>query len=66
MTEKMTTYLARDLSFSGVKEVADEQISEAKFVSLTTINSMIDDGEINDGQSIAALYLAQRWLNKRR
>ncbi|HWZ65863.1 MAG TPA: NUDIX hydrolase [Patescibacteria group bacterium] len=64
MTEKMSTYLARDLAFSGHKEKADEQISDTKFVSLSAIDTMIKDGEINDGQSITALYLFQSWYNQ--
>ena len=62
MTEKMTTYLAQALSFSGSKESADEQIDEARFFSMTDIYSMIERGEINDGQSITAIHLAQKWL----
>ncbi|MDB5163886.1 MAG: putative hydrolase [Candidatus Saccharibacteria bacterium] len=62
MTERMATYLAQDLSFNGDKEASDELIIDAKFVSLEEIDSMIHEGELDDGQSITALYLLNRWL----
>lgn len=66
MTEHMHTYLARDLSFAGTKEEADEQIGEAKFVPMNEIDAMVQRGDINDGQSITAIHLAQKWLEKQR
>jgi 8-oxo-dGTP pyrophosphatase MutT (NUDIX family) len=66
MTEKMTTLLARDLQFNGTKETSDEQISDAGFFSPDNIATMIDDGRLNDGQSITALFLYQHWLNKQK
>lgn len=62
MTEKMTTYLARNLSFTGKKEAADEQIDAAHFFPMSDIDRMIRDGEINDGQSITAIHFAQKWI----
>jgi ADP-ribose pyrophosphatase len=64
MTERMTTYLARDISFTGKKEISDEQITDAKFVPMHEVDAMIERGEINDGQAITAIYLAQKWLAK--
>jgi 8-oxo-dGTP pyrophosphatase MutT (NUDIX family) len=64
MTERMATYLARDLSFTGEKEIADEQIDTAKFFSMDEVDGMIEHGEINDGQSITGIHLAQKWLTK--
>ena len=64
MTEKMTAYLARDLSFDGTKEAADEQIDEGKFFSMSDIDAMVARGDINDGQSITGIHLAQKWLEK--
>ncbi|MGH7930879.1 MAG: NUDIX domain-containing protein, partial [Candidatus Binatia bacterium] len=49
MTEKMTTYLARGLSFGGEKEASDEQIADARFFSLDEIHAMVERGDINDG-----------------
>lgn len=66
MTEQMSTYLARDLLFSGKKEISNEQIDTAKFVSMSEVDAMIERGEINDGQSITAIHLAQKWLAKNR
>jgi 8-oxo-dGTP pyrophosphatase MutT (NUDIX family) len=62
MTERMTTYLARDISFTGEREVGDEQIADAKFVPMSEVDVMIERGDINDGQTITAIYLAQKWL----
>lgn len=62
MTEHMATYLARDISFTGQKEVADEQIDDAKFVPMDEVDRMIEAGEINDSQSITGIHLAQKWL----
>ena len=67
MTERMTTYLAYDLSFDGTKESADEQIDEAsRFFSMDDIDTMINHGEINDSQSITGIHLAQKWLTRNR
>ena len=65
MTEYMTTYLARDLSFTGTKEISDEQIDEARFVSMSEIDAMIARGDINDSQSITTIHLTQKWLDRR-
>lgn len=62
MTERMTTYLAKDISFTGTKEVADEQISNAGFFSMEEVDSMVERGDINDGQSITGIHLVQKWL----
>ena len=64
MTEKMTTCLARDLSFDGKKEVSDEVFADMKFFTLDEIDAMVDRGEVNDGQTMAGLYLYKRWLAK--
>lgn len=64
MTEHMAVYLARDLSFTGKKEVSTEQIDEAKFFSMKQIDAMIESGEINDAQSITGIHLAQKWLER--
>lgn len=64
MTERMTTYLATDVSFDGEREIADEQISEARFFDMQEVDAMIERGEINDGQSITAIHFAQKWLQR--
>lgn len=61
--ETMTTLLARDLDFGGNKEDdVDEQVTDGKFCSLAEIDAMITSGDINDGQTMTALYLLNRWL----
>lgn len=64
MTEHMAIYLARDLAFEGEKEVSTEQIDQAKFFTMDEIDKMITRGEINDGQSITGIHLAQKWIEK--
>lgn len=64
MTEKMTVYLARDLSFDGTKETADEQIDEGKFFAMSDVDTMVADGRINDGQSITGIHLVQKWIER--
>jgi 8-oxo-dGTP pyrophosphatase MutT (NUDIX family) len=64
MTEKMATYLARDLSFTGKQEHSDEKISQAQFFSKTQLHDMILTGELNDGQALTALQLLFVWETK--
>ncbi len=66
MTEKMAVYLAEDLSFGQNIDADDKDfISHGKFVSLKEIDKMINRGEINDGQTMTGLFLAQRVLAKK-
>jgi 8-oxo-dGTP pyrophosphatase MutT (NUDIX family) len=67
MTEKMAVFLARDLSF-GEQQAADDKdlISHGTFVSFAEVDAMIEKGEIDDGQTMTALYLVQRWLAHRK
>lgn len=66
MTEKMTVFLAEDLAF-GEKAASDDEdlITNGKFVSFEEIDEMIGRGDIDDGQSITGLFLAQRYLRAR-
>lgn len=64
MTERMTIYLAQDLSFTGEREVSNEQIDQAIFFDMETIDAMIESGEINDSQSITGIHLAQKWIQR--
>lgn len=65
MTERQSTYLARNLTMTDKKEAEDEAIvSHGKFYSLAEIHTMIEQAKINDGQSLAGLYLAEQWLNR--
>jgi 8-oxo-dGTP pyrophosphatase MutT (NUDIX family) len=64
MTERMAVLLARNLSFGEQLNSDDKDlISGGKFVSFENIDEMIQNGEIDDAQTITGLYLALRWLN---
>jgi NUDIX domain-containing protein len=65
MTEYQSTYLASNLSMTGQKSAEDAAIvSQGKFYSWPKIHGMIHRGEINDGQSLTGLYLAEQWLSR--
>lgn len=65
MTEKMSVLLARDLSV-GKKPGADDDdlIVGGQFMSFDRIDQMIASGDIDDGQTLAALYLVRNWQEK--
>lgn len=63
MTERTTILLAQDLTLHDVPQADDnELISDRKFASLDAIYQMVKDKEIDEGQSLTALYLVERWL----
>jgi len=63
MTERQSTYLARNLTMTNNKAAEDEAVvRDGRFYSLTEIHIMIEQGKIDDGQSLASLYLAEQWL----
>lgn len=65
MTEKQSTFLARNIVLTDKKDTEDEAIiSHGAFYSLDHIRTMISEGAINDGQSLAGLYLAEQWLDR--
>ena len=65
MTEHQNTYLAQTLTMTDKKAAEDEAIvTHGKFCSLREIRTMIQQGKINDGQSITGLYLAELWLDR--
>ena len=61
MTEKMTVYLARDLSFSGHTEQSDEVFGDMRFFTRDEIDALITQGEINDCQTLAGLQYYHLW-----
>lgn len=61
MTEKMTVYLARDLSFSGHTEQSDEVFGDMRFFTRDEIDVLITQGEINDCQTLAGLQYYHLW-----
>ena len=65
MTERMVTLVARDIKF-GPKPPADDSgvIAKGQFFSFDDVHEMVDKGEIDEGQSITALYLIERWMER--
>ncbi len=61
MTENQTSVLAYDLTYESPTD-KEEGISEHRFIPLEEVDRMIASGEIDDGQSITALYLYKNWL----
>jgi 8-oxo-dGTP pyrophosphatase MutT (NUDIX family) len=61
MTERQANVLAQGLSYHKATDT-EEGIAKFVFFSLEKINEMIAVGEIDDGQSIAALYQYKLWL----
>jgi 8-oxo-dGTP pyrophosphatase MutT (NUDIX family) len=63
MTERQNTYLARNLTMTDKKDPEDEAVvNGGRFFPLSEMRNMVREGKINDGQSIAGLYLAEQWL----
>lgn len=63
MTEKMAVYAARDVTLTGRKSQEDQiLVREGKFFPLGEVASMVQRGEINDSQSLTAIYLLEQWL----
>jgi hypothetical protein len=62
MTERQSNVLARN-----VKQVEafqrEPEIDSHEFFALDEVARMIDDGEIDDNQTIAGLYLYRSWLD---
>lgn len=63
MTERTATLIARDIEFHP-KPASDDigTIAKGQFFSLDEVKKMIDTGDIDEGQSITAFYLIERWL----
>lgn len=65
MTERQNTYLARNLTLTGKIQLEDEAIvDQSRFYTLSEMHEMIEQGKINDGQSLTGLYLVEQWLNR--
>lgn len=66
MTERMATLVATDIRLLE-KTVADDNnlIDDGRFASLDEIHELIDKGEMDEGQSITALYFIERWLREK-
>lgn len=63
MTERTATLLARKLVFKPKPSSEDSGvIAKGQFFSFDQVRQMVEDGEIDEGQSITALYLIDQWL----
>lgn len=67
MTERQAVLLAEGLT-SGERIDSDDKylVTDGKFASFDEIDRMIDAGEIDDGMTMTALFLASRHLAKRK
>jgi 8-oxo-dGTP pyrophosphatase MutT (NUDIX family) len=64
-TEQQHNLLARGLTFRSKPKSDDEAlVRDGRWFALDEIRGMIASGEINDNQSLAALYLAELFLGK--
>jgi 8-oxo-dGTP pyrophosphatase MutT (NUDIX family) len=65
LKERMAVVVATQLS-KGKRPIADDtdSIREGKFVSISKVQEMIKNNEICDSQSIAAIYLVEKWMEK--
>ena len=65
MTERTHTLLAKDLDFQPRPESDDSNaIAKGQFFSFDEVHQMVDRGEIDEGQSITALYFIERRIHK--
>jgi 8-oxo-dGTP pyrophosphatase MutT (NUDIX family) len=62
-TEYQLNVLATDLQYGEFAQKEDETRAR-KFVSLQELDRMIKNGQFEDNQSIAALYMYKRWLEE--
>ncbi len=66
MTERQTTCVAWDFTFSGTIDTDSQEVFDGnRFIDLSEATQMVANGEINDNQTITALYLAEKWLKRR-
>lgn len=65
MTEKMAILLARDITL-GKRIPSDDTglIDDAKFTNIEEVHELIKNGEMDEGQSITALYFIERWIRE--
>ncbi len=65
MPEKMAILLATDLTI-GEKLPADDEglIADGRFASIDEIHQLIDSGDMDEGQSISALYFIEHWIRE--
>ena len=65
MPERMAALLATSLTISEVPDADDNHlISDRQFFDLPTVRKMVQEGGIDEGQSLSALYYYELWLKK--
>jgi 8-oxo-dGTP pyrophosphatase MutT (NUDIX family) len=66
-TERQHNFLARGLNFQAKPKSDDETlVRDGRFFSLDEVRAMIASGEIDDNQSLTALYLVELFLKNER
>lgn len=65
MTERQTTCVAWDITFDGVKELSDEVFAGSQWVTFSRAAQLVTDGDIDDNQTITAIYLAEKWIERK-
>jgi 8-oxo-dGTP pyrophosphatase MutT (NUDIX family) len=63
LVEQQANTLALDVTQTANFKQEDE-ISDCQFFAITEVYDMISRGDINDGQSLTALYLYEQWLKQ--
>lgn len=61
--EYQTNVLATELEFGEFVQ-NEEETRSRKFVTLEEFDRLVATGEVNDNQSITALYMYKNWLNQ--
>lgn len=64
MTERMAVAVARDLSIGQLAASDEEVFDGSGFFAPNEIDHMIETGEVNDCQTLAALHLVEKNLRK--
>ena len=62
MDEYMHVFVARDLEFIGQKLESSEEGMEVVEIEISKAYVMAENGEIKDGQTLAALMLAKKYI----
>lgn len=65
LKERMAVVLASQLTYGERPDADDtDSILDGKFVSISDVQAMVKMGEICDSQSISAVYLVEKWMEK--
>lgn len=65
MTERQAVFLAEDITIgTRVSSDDDDLVTDGRFMSLTEIDQLIEEGDIDDGMTLTCLFLVNRHLSK--